>query len=151
MEDDSKQTSIKIPPLSQLCWNCKRAVNSKEFRCSWADNGTPIKGWTAHPNTVRQSGRKPIETYYITECPLYVKDKPWGCDYVSAVKWLAKELDTNIRFVQQHYQEMLKKYEQLTGAKLPLWLFEKERRKDYNKSKKGARKEDNCNVNNDNR
>ena len=116
----------KIPPLSQLCWNCKRAVNSKDFKCPWADNGTPIEGWTATPNIVKQGGRKDIDTYYVTGCPLYIEDKPWGCDYTTALVWLANELGYSTAYVRRNYKKMLEIYEKRYDKKLPLWMFEKE-------------------------
>lgn len=114
----------KIPPLSQLCWNCKRAVNSKDFKCPWADKGVPIKGWTAAPNIVKQSGRKPISSYYITGCPLYIEDKPWGCDFTSVYNWLGKEFGHCRAYIRAHYMEFLAKYERKHNTNLPLWMFE---------------------------
>jgi len=130
----------KIPPLSQLCWNCKRAVNSENFKCPWADKGIPIKGWTAAPNTVKQGGRKDIDTYYVTNCPLYVQDKPWGCDYSTALIWLAKELNYSVAYVRRNYQRMLNLYEEIYDKKLPLWMFEKEYETDSKKSSVQRRK-----------
>lgn len=120
----------KIPPLSQLCWNCKRAVNSKDFKCPWADTGIPVEGWCAIQNTVHQSGRKDIDSYYVTSCPLYVQDKPWGCDHRSALVWLAKELKFTEVYVRCNWLKMLEFYEQTRGEKLPLWMYEKNYRTD---------------------
>lgn len=114
----------KIPPLSQLCWNCKRAVNAEGCRCSWADREVPVKGWTAIPNIVRQSGRQPIKTYYITKCPLFIEDKPWGCDFTTTYDWLAREYGKSRTYIRDNFIKFLERYQKQHNVELPLWMFE---------------------------
>lgn len=47
-----------------LCWNCRRSCQEK---CSWAENGTPVDGWTATP-TIRDGG---LSGYAVEKCPLF--------------------------------------------------------------------------------
>ena len=68
----------------QKCWECKNAYGG----CPWTEvdpdtkrvKFQPVPGWTAKP--IRRSfgnGKKgPVvmDTYRITECPLYVPDEP---------------------------------------------------------------------------
>lgn len=54
----------------QLCWTCKKACGG----CSWSRDGEPIKGWTAEKNVIPLN-RKYAETYKVSKCPEYVKDR----------------------------------------------------------------------------
>lgn len=54
----------------QLCWSCKKACGG----CSWSKDGEPIKDWTADKNVIPLNG-KYAETYKISKCPEYVKDR----------------------------------------------------------------------------
>ena len=73
-----KEMSLEdyLEDSGQLCWKCKKACGL----CSWSHHFEPIPGWTAKP--IRRSfgnGKKgPVvmDTYRITECPLYVPDEP---------------------------------------------------------------------------
>ena len=81
-----KEMSLEdyLEDSGQLCWSCQKACGD----CPWSelDPATkrprfePVPGWTAKP--IRRSfgnGKKgPVvmDTYRITECPLYVPDEP---------------------------------------------------------------------------
>ena len=55
---------------TQLCWKCDKATGG----CSWAHNGTPVKGWTAEPTVIRDDtdiNGSIIKSYRITKCPLF--------------------------------------------------------------------------------
>ena len=56
----------------QLCWSCKKACGGKD--CPWAGKLKPVEGWTAEPAIIRGNGTA-IETYSITDCPLYEKGR----------------------------------------------------------------------------
>ena len=56
----------------QLCWSCKKACGG--CGCPWADKLKPVEGWTAEPAIIRGNGNI-IETYSITDCPLYENKK----------------------------------------------------------------------------
>lgn len=114
------------PPLSQPCWNCKRAIPCKE-QCQWAADSKPIKGWVAEKRTIKESANKPFETYMIKSCPLYLEDEPWGCDYSDVVEWLKKTFGVSQRTAYYNYFSLLVRYEEETKKTLPLWLWEKGR------------------------
>ena len=54
-----------------ICWDYKNSV--KPGVCPWARNFTPVPGWKAKPTTIRGFGCT-IETYNVTECPLFDRD-----------------------------------------------------------------------------
>lgn len=56
----------------QLCWSCAKACGGSD--CPWANKLQPVEGWTAKPKTICGNNKHPIETFHITECPLYEKD-----------------------------------------------------------------------------
>lgn len=49
---------------NSLCWKCANACTSG---CSWAENLTPVEGWTAEYN-------KKSKTYCVKECPLFTPE-----------------------------------------------------------------------------
>jgi YHS domain-containing protein len=57
----------------QLCWSCARCVGF----CSWSKELKPVEGWTAKCTTLHHSNaEQKFETasYYITACPLFLKE-----------------------------------------------------------------------------
>jgi len=52
---------------TSLCWDCRNCT--KPEVCSWANDFTPVKGWTAIPTTV--GGYHPFDSYLVKECPLF--------------------------------------------------------------------------------
>lgn len=55
---------------TSLCANCERATRG---HCPWAQEGKPVKGWTAEKTVIRDyrfGGG--VESYKVTECPGYV-------------------------------------------------------------------------------
>lgn len=51
-----------------LCWSCKKACG----KCSWSKSFKPVKGWKATPTKIR-NGSGMIDSFFIHECPLFVK------------------------------------------------------------------------------
>lgn len=54
-----------------LCWNCKNALGG----CSWSKSYVPIKGWKAIRSDVKTALHTYVESYFVLECPEYVKEK----------------------------------------------------------------------------
>lgn len=53
-----------------ICDNCERATRG---HCPWAQEGKPIKGWTAEKTVIHNAGlRASIESYMVIDCPGYV-------------------------------------------------------------------------------
>ena len=115
----------------QLCWNCKRCTNPTGLECPWAEKGVPVEGWTAAQG--REYYKYDTEgkrvgclgtTYIVKECPLYVKDKPYGT-YNEALQHIAETLGLSIRTVAaggSRTSKCIKRYEKLTGERVPSWV-----------------------------
>lgn len=60
----------------QLCNDCARCVGF----CSWSKRLEPVDGWTAVPTVVKINRRGKnkteyeMDTYHITECPLFIRE-----------------------------------------------------------------------------
>ena len=58
----------------QPCWTCKKYAGG----CSWSARYEPVPGWTATPTrkaASKKSASSCIESYDITYCPEYEKDR----------------------------------------------------------------------------
>ena len=55
---------------NQPCWECKNRFGG----CSWSRDFTPVKGWNAE-KTYHKYRENTVESYKITNCPEYRKDK----------------------------------------------------------------------------
>lgn len=108
----------------QLCWNCKRACNTAGHKCPWADRGEPVEGWKATPTRWKDRGLE-IRSYDIVECPLFIKDKPFT-DYAEVVKYVAEKLGFCVQYIRRNYEKTMARYENQTGDKLPLWVWERQ-------------------------
>lgn len=63
---------MKIPKKDSLCWWCKNCYGG----CSWAEDFTPVKGWTAEPTIIRsKDGKRTYPSFKVSQCPEYVKDE----------------------------------------------------------------------------
>lgn len=113
----------------QLCWNCKRSTNPEGFRCSWADKGEPIEGWTAAEGRICYKydtyGNKIGElgiSYDITACPMFVKDKVFN-DYTEAISTITAELGITISSIKGPKRQMyFDEYERKTGIQVPYFV-----------------------------
>ena len=115
----------------QLCWNCKRCTNPTGLECPWAGKGVPVEGWTAAQG--REYYKYNIEgkkvgclgtTYIVKECPLYVKDKPYGT-YSEALQHIAETLGLSPKTVAaggSQTSRYVERYEELTGERIPNWI-----------------------------
>ena len=70
---------LEHPQDGTLCWNCQRATGL----CSWSEKFIPVEGWVADRNDIRievqnqyTRATKYDESYFVRECPLFVRDKP---------------------------------------------------------------------------
>ena len=113
----------------QLCWNCKRCTNPDRLPCPWAADGVPVEGWVATPgreyfHTYSYDGTKSKSmgiTYSISECPLFIKDKPFET-YPEAVEYISEKVGVCSRTVLSNIEYYIKKFELVTGEKLPFWV-----------------------------
>lgn len=112
----------------QLCWNCKRCTNLDNLPCPWAENFTPVEGWTATPGRqyfdYLQGGGKEFDsqTYAITACPLFIQDKPFST-LREGFQYVSDALDLQFNTVRNKPIFYFKKYEEEFGKKLPYWLY----------------------------
>lgn len=115
--------------LDQLCWSCKRCTNPEGYECPWAADGIPVEGWTAtsgreyfSEKSVITGRRKSIgRSYEITECPLFVKDKPFST-YIEALNYIAKKLGVKLETVHGKSVKYIKRFEKQFNEELPEWV-----------------------------
>ena len=115
----------------QLCWNCKRCTNPDNLSCSWSSDGIPVEGWTAAPGRTYYSEKSPVTgrrvcigvSYAITECPLFIQDKPFST-YGEALRYIADKLDLNLSTVQHNAIKYIKRFEKKFSKKIPDWVKE---------------------------
>lgn len=107
----------------QLCWNCKRTGGCKGVKpCPWALAFKPIKGWEATPTVIREKDGTKVESYDITECPLFIKDKEFSTRK-EALEMIGQTIGIKANSVAVNLKKSAQKYEQITGKKVPLWVF----------------------------
>lgn len=115
----------------QLCWNCKRCTNPDNLSCSWSSDGVPVEGWTATAGRTYYSEKSPVTgkrvcigvSYAITECPLFIQDKPFST-YGEALRYIADKLDLNLSTVQHNAIKYIKRFEKKFSKKIPDWVKE---------------------------
>ncbi len=113
----------------QLCWNCKRCTNPDNLTCSWAEKGIPVDGWTAaqgreyfsEKNLITGERKSIGRSYVISECPLFIKDKPFAT-YAEALDYIAKKLGVKSETVYGKSVKYIKRFEKQFGEKLPKWV-----------------------------
>lgn len=110
-----------------ICINCKRCVNSREFHCNWSEFGTPVEGWTATKSKVYKIPRKDgtyreEQGYHITACPQYIQDHKYFT-HKDIEKQVAKTLNLAENYVAHHWRKILKRYEEVSGETLPKWAY----------------------------
>ena len=74
----------------QLCWSCARCVGF----CPWSKRLEPVEGWTAKCTTLHHSNaEQKFETasYYITACPLFLKEAETAIERKRQREMLMKE------------------------------------------------------------
>ena len=115
----------------QLCWNCKRCTNPDNLSCPWSSDGIPVEGWTATAGRTYYSEKSPVTgkrvcigvSYAITECPLFIQDKPFST-YSEALRYIADKLDLNLSTVQHNAIKYIKRFEKKFSKKIPDWVKE---------------------------
>lgn len=57
-----------------LCWSCKNSLpDGKTTGCAWSMYKKPVKGWTAQETKMKIAEGDYRTSYYVKECPEYVK------------------------------------------------------------------------------
>lgn len=115
----------------QLCWNCKRCTNPDSFSCPWASDGIPVEGWTAAEGRTYYSEKSPVTgkrvrigmSYSITECPLFIRDKPFST-YREALVYIADNLGLKLTTVKHNVIKYIKRFEKKFSKKIPNWVKE---------------------------
>ena len=82
----------------------------------------PIKGWEATPTVIREKDGTKVESYDITECPLFIKDKEFSTRK-EALEIIGQTIGIKANSVAVNLKKSAQKYEQITGKKVPLWVF----------------------------
>lgn len=57
------------PKLISICGSCVNALG--ETACEWAENFTPVDGWTATPMMISENQRYAQQSYLVERCPKY--------------------------------------------------------------------------------
>lgn len=117
MADQYSKTS------KQLCWNCKRTGGCKGVEpCPWAAAFKPVKGWEATPTVIREKDGTKVESYDVTACPLFIKDKEFATRK-EALEIIGQTIGIKANSVAVSLKRSAQRYEQITGKKVPLWVF----------------------------
>lgn len=109
---------------------CKRCTNSAQYPCEWADRGIPVKGWVAEKGLkyqyVLKNGKtRDVYGYNVIECPNYIKEDGFSC-YKDAAEHISKTLGYTLDYTIRTWYKCVKKYQELTGEKLPEWVINRE-------------------------
>ena len=86
-----------------LCWYCKNAIG----KCSWSQEGIPVKGWGAEPTIIKCDNGTIISSYCVKSCPLFIQEQEVKH---KTVKEIAAELGFSIRTV---YRKKLNKIKEV--------------------------------------
>ena len=91
-----------------LCWDCKNCTNPEV--CPWVRDYTPVPGWKAKPNILRD-----YDSYLVIECPLFKRGAYHG------------GAEENLLIAKDHitldYQDMVKLSEAIIGRYVEDWKF----------------------------
>ena len=63
----------------QLCAKCWNACGG----CRWSDELMPVEGWNAEPTKVYIDKRKPVDSFHVIACPLYIPDRKKNVDHLT--------------------------------------------------------------------
>ena len=115
----------------QLCWNCKRCTNPDNLSCPWSSDGIPVEGWTATAGRTYYSEKSPVTgkrvcigvSYAITECPLFIQDKPFST-YSEALIDIADKLGLSLTTGQHNAIKYINRFEKKFSKKIPDWVKE---------------------------
>ena len=64
-----------------LCWDCKWAACKKRedgSMCQWAEELTPIPGWTAVPTVRKEGTEDEMRSFLVISCPEFTRDACFG-------------------------------------------------------------------------
>ena len=50
-----------------LCWRCAKNTGL----CSWSEDFTPVKGWRAIKQMIKNASGELIESYHVIYCPKF--------------------------------------------------------------------------------
>lgn len=119
----SDQKTAACVPKNSLCWNCKRACTDRVHQCSWSSESKPVKGWTAEPYVIREGGRRPLPTYYVKQCPKFIKRDPFDGEIGKAIEFLCKYFNRTGITIYNHLEEYIDRWEAETEKKFPAWVI----------------------------
>ena len=63
----------------QLCATCGRACGG----CRWSDELLPVDGWNAEQTQIFIDKRKPVDSFHVIECPMYIPDRKKNVDHLT--------------------------------------------------------------------
>lgn len=63
--------------MTNICFDCKNSVpDDRGHGCPWSRKFEPVEGWTAKKVKQCIGNGKYDETYHITACPMFDRDRP---------------------------------------------------------------------------
>lgn len=63
----------------QLCAKCRNACGG----CRWSDELLPVEGWNAEPTKIYINKGKPIDSFHVIACPMYIPDRKKNVDHLT--------------------------------------------------------------------
>lgn len=63
----------------QLCEECRNACGG----CRWSDELLPVDGWSAEPSKIYIDKHKPVDSFHVIECPMYIPDRKKNVDHLT--------------------------------------------------------------------
>ncbi len=112
---------MSLKKEDQLCWDCQRAIGL----CPWSQRGEEVKGWTATKTLIPNGCESEYtESYKITKCPLFIKDKErmpvvFAGDRIS-IKTLALLLNMKQRTLKSWQDNKIVKEAEKKGIKVEI-------------------------------
>lgn len=91
--------------------------------CCWAEEGKPVRGWTAKKTMFHKSKCSPYESYCVISCPLFKKDEQKKKDQ--------EQMDTNDYVALLASREKRAKQMDTDGCVALLTAMVKRARQDY--------------------
>lgn len=124
-----KQHKTIFGELETICWACKRATCNPDRTCPWARFGKPVPGWDAEPTVISNSQDK-MRSYLVKSCPLYDESDKF-LDFSTFLWDMARVFGCSKQTaaLPRRIAENVKKYEEMTGEKMPVWIHNEAQRR----------------------
>lgn len=103
-----------------ICFNCKRALDSKEFHCPWSEKFEPVEGWVTVPGRTYVMNDKKTQGVQVVECPLFIKDKKYF-DMKDIIQLIVNKYGVTENAFYKRRMSLITRYEKDTGEILPQW------------------------------